>query len=435
MPKMALLGLRRRRFLAFAGAALSGAVLLPRHAFAANAELRMSWWGPTQRHQAYLSALSLFQSMGTDKVRASYGGFQGYFEKLQTEMAGGAAPDVFQIRGGPPPVDFIDRGVLLDLTPHIGGGLKTDDLETSVFESVRYNGKIYEVPQGVGSTALYINKTMLEEFGGALPAAGWTWDDFAVLARTISDNSPEGVYGATDVWAPGEGAPAAFQVFVRQRGKELYTEDGQLGIERSDLADWLAFWADLRANGAATPPDITAGANASDGTSTLITRQAAMFFSFTGILVGLQELTTDQLVPHLFPDGPAGSRPGQNLEADGPLAVSAQTRYPDEAVALLNFLINDPQVDELIGTANGVPISARRRAALRPMASGAEQLDFDYIDQVSAHSTPLGIVPPAGANELENSVLQRVHEDVAFERQTIDEGVETFFSEATRLLS
>lgn len=424
----------RRTVLGFGGAA-AAAALLPNAAFAANAELRMSWWGPTQRHQAYLSALSLFQSQGTDKVRASYGGFQGYFEKLQTEMAGGAAPDVFQIRGGPPPVDFIDRGVLLDLTPYLGNALRTDDLESSVFDSVRYKGGVYEVPQGVGSTAVYLNKTIFDSAGASLPeGTSWTWDDFAALAKAISDGTPEGVYGATDVWAPGEGAPAAFQVFVRQRGKELYKEDGQLGIERADLAEWLSFWQTLRANGAVTPPDITAGANASDGTSTLVTGQAAMFFTFTGILVGLQELTPDELVPSLFPNGAEGSRPGQNLEADGPLAVSAATKHVDEAVALVDFLINDPQADELIGTANGVPISARRRAALRPNATGAEQLDFDYIDQVSAHSTPLEVVPPAGANELENSVLQRVHEDVAFERQTIDEGVETFFSEADRLL-
>jgi multiple sugar transport system substrate-binding protein len=160
-----------------------------------------------------------------------------------------------------------------------------------------------------------------------------------------------------------------------------------------------------------------------------------MYFSYTGILVGLQELTTDTLVPVLFPNGPAGSRPGQNLEADGPLAVSAATKHPEEAVALLDFLINSPETDELIGTANGVPISARRRQALRPNASGPEQLDFAYIDAVSAHSTPLTIVPPSGAGELESSVLQRVHEDVAFERQTIEQAVDFFFEEADRLLS
>lgn len=425
----------RRRLLAGGTALAAGLAAGLPLARAQETSLRMAWWGPAERHKSYLAAIALFQANTGTTVNATYGGFDGYFEKLQTQMAGGAAPDLFQIRGGPPPVEYIERGVVLDLSPYLGSKLRTDDLETSVFDSVKYKGGIYEVPQGVGSTALYINKTMLEAAGGALPdGRTWTWDDFAKLTTELSKASPEGVYGSTDVWAPGEGGPAAFTVFIRQRGREMYTEDGKLGFAREDLKDWLGFWAGLRAAGAVTPPDITAGAGSSDGTSPLVTGQAMMYFSFTGILVGLQELTKDELVPSLFPNGPAGSRPGQNLEADGPLAVYGQTENPDAAVALLDFLINDPAVDELIGTVNGVPISARRRGVLRPNASGAEQKDFDYIDQVSAHSTPLGVISPQGADELESSVLQRTHEDVAFERATIDEAVDAFFSEADRLL-
>ena len=53
------------------------------------------------------------------------------------------------------------------------------------------------------------------------------------------------------------------ETWVRQRGKALYTADGQLGYELDDLADFFAFWygpagqgpdpAGRRA-GAATPP-------------------------------------------------------------------------------------------------------------------------------------------------------------------------------------
>lgn len=426
--------MKRRTFLAGGVGVLAGGALLSRPAYAANADMLMAWWGAPERHRAYLAALGLFQAEQSDKVRTSYGGFEGYFEKLQTQMAGGAAPDVFQIKGGAPPADFIERGVLLDITSYIGSKLKTNDLEKSVFESIKYNGKVYEVPQGVGSTAMFFNKTKFNAAGVEMPKAGWTWDDFAELAGAISKATP-GVFGATDVWAPGEGVSGAFTVFVRQRGKELYSQDGKLGIKKVDLTDWLAFWDKLRKSGAVTPPDITAGANATDGTSTLITGQAAMYFSYTGILSGLQDLTKDELYEDLLPDGPAGSRPGQNLESDGPLAISATTKYPDDAIALLDFLVNSPECDDLIGTTNGVPISARRRAALRPNATGPEQIDFDYIDRVSAHSTPLGVVPPAGSDELENTVLQRVHEDVAFGRQSIDDAASTFFSEADRLLA
>jgi multiple sugar transport system substrate-binding protein len=424
----------RRQFLLGSGIAVAAGAGLSLPAFAADKSLRMSWWGPAERHRAYLSALALYSANTNIVVKATYGGFEGYFEKLQTQMAGGAAPDVFQIRGGPPPVEFIERGVVLDLTPYIGNRINTADLETSVFESVRYKGKVYEVPQGVGSTCLYVNKTVLEKFGGAMPdGTKWTWDDFATLANEIAKNAPDGVYGAADVWATG-GRPAGFMVFVRQRGKELYTPEGKLGFAKEDLSDWLGFWETLRASGAVTPPDITAGAKSADGTNTLITGQAPMYVSWTGLLSGLQDLTQDDLWPALMPNGPAGSRPGQNLESDGPIAVYGKTQYPEDAVDLVNFIINSPDLDELLGTVNGVPISARRNKVLRELATGAAQKDFDYVRAVSAHSTPLGVVAPTGSAELETSVLQRVHEDVAFKRQSIKDGVDFFFSEADRLL-
>jgi len=395
----------------------------------------MTWWGPADRHRAYLAALALFAQQGGPEVEATYGGFEGYFEKLQTQIAGGGAPDVMQIRGGTPPVEFIEREILLDLSPYLGDTIDTSDLEMSVLDSVTYRGKLYEIPQGVGSTALYVNQTGVEGLGLAMPVGTeWTWEDFADLATEISAATPDGVYGATDVWAPGEGGPAAFEVFARQRGESLYTESGELGFEKETLADWLGFWQDLRDRGAVTPPELTAGANSSDGTSPLITGSAMMYFSFTGILVGLQELTQDELAPLLFPNGGAGSVPGQYLEADGPVAVYAKTGDPEGATKLLDFLVNSPELDELIGTVNGVPISSRRRELLRANAQGAEAKDLEYVDEVSAHSTALTIVPPLGAPEFESVTLQRAHEDVAFGRADIPTAVDTVFSEASRLL-
>lgn len=397
--------------------------------------LTMTWWGPADRHRAYLAALALFADAGGRQVSATYGGFEGYFEKLQTQIAGGGAPDVMQIRGGTPPVEFIERGILLDLTQYLGKTINTADLEMSVLDSVTYKGGLYSIPQGVGSTAVYTNQSMLGSLGISLPAGNqWTWDDFASITNEIARATPDGVYGATDVWAPGEGGPAAFEVFARQRNEGLYTEEGKLGFTKDTLAEWLDFWQKLRRNGAVTPPDLTAGANSSDGTSPLITGAAPIYFSFTGILVGLQQLTEDELAPILLPNGDSGAAPGQYLEADGPLAVYANTHDPEGATKLLDFLVNDPALDELIGTVNGVPISKRRRDVLRQAAGGAEAKDMAYLDEVSAHSTALTVVPPLGAQEFESVTLQRAHEDVAFERTEISAAVDAVFSEAERLL-
>jgi multiple sugar transport system substrate-binding protein len=291
------------------------------------------------------------------------------------------------------------------------------------------------MPQGVGSTAVYLNVSGLKKLGVTEPDGTWTWDSFAELATAISKDAPKGVYGATDVWAPGGGAAGTFEVYVRQRGKNLYTNSGKLGFSKDDLSEWLDFWDKLRKSGAVTPPQLTAGANSSDGTSPLVTGSAMMYFSFTGILVGLQDLTPNQLTSQLMPNGPAGSKPGQALVSDGPLAVYSKTQDPEDAAKLLDFLINDPSLDELINTQNGVPINKRRRDVLKASATGAAKQDLAYMDAVSAHSTPLTIVPPLGSSEFASTTLQKAHEDVAFGRASIKDAVDTVFTSATQILN
>ena len=55
------------------------------------------------------------------------------------------------------------------------------------------------------------------------------------------------------------GYEPAFESWLRQRGKALYTEDGKLGFDEKDVADWFAFWArPAQAQGLRRRPDVQA---------------------------------------------------------------------------------------------------------------------------------------------------------------------------------
>jgi oligogalacturonide transport system substrate-binding protein len=60
--------------------------------------LRFSWWGGSGRHEATLKALRLFEEKNPGiKIKAEYMGFNGYLERLTTQIAGRSEPDVMQI--------------------------------------------------------------------------------------------------------------------------------------------------------------------------------------------------------------------------------------------------------------------------------------------------------------------------------------------------
>ena len=60
--------------------------------------LRFSWWGDDKRHEATLEAIRIFMEKNSNiTIEAEYGGFDGYQQKLSTQLAGGTEPDIIQI--------------------------------------------------------------------------------------------------------------------------------------------------------------------------------------------------------------------------------------------------------------------------------------------------------------------------------------------------
>lgn len=59
--------------------------------------LRFMWWGDDVRHQATLDVIEQYEKDHPNvTIEAEYGGYDGYFEKLTTQLSGGTAADIIQ---------------------------------------------------------------------------------------------------------------------------------------------------------------------------------------------------------------------------------------------------------------------------------------------------------------------------------------------------
>ena len=85
--------------------------------------LRFLWWGGSDRHARTLKALQAFEAGHPGvRVKAEYMGFNGYLEKLTTQMVGGTEPDLLQINWAWLAM-FSRQGTgFLDLTNLVDGG-------------------------------------------------------------------------------------------------------------------------------------------------------------------------------------------------------------------------------------------------------------------------------------------------------------------------
>ena len=88
-----------------------------------------------------------------------------YNEFLKPAIAGGTAPDIFAVYPGPDLKEVAESGALVDLTPKIDNDWKKWLGAAYDFKGIRYNDKIWIVPQDVWTECMWYHKDMLKEIG------------------------------------------------------------------------------------------------------------------------------------------------------------------------------------------------------------------------------------------------------------------------------
>lgn len=118
-----------------------------------------------------------------------------YFTKLQTLIAGGEAPDIFELNYENF-VSYAAKGVLLNLEPFAQAD---DSYDESIYypralEAFQYNGMQLGMPETFSTVVLYYNKDAFDAAGIEYPAENWTWDEAKESGKAIMAAN-EGVWG------------------------------------------------------------------------------------------------------------------------------------------------------------------------------------------------------------------------------------------------
>ena len=109
-------------------------------------------------------------------------GWDGVYDKLVTQFAGGAAPDIIHYEAGSV-IPFALDGYLADLTPYISDELKSD-IGDGVWESVTVEDEIIALPTELQSYMVFANTTLLEAAGVTIPEGDTLkWEDFRAMAK------------------------------------------------------------------------------------------------------------------------------------------------------------------------------------------------------------------------------------------------------------
>ncbi|NHN32363.1 ABC transporter substrate-binding protein [Paenibacillus agricola] len=393
-------------------------------------ELRIMWWGDQKRADRTNEALRKFEQKNPNiKIVGEFAPSSGYFDKLNTQLASGTAPDVFFLGGNV--VDYANKGVLLDLGPNVGKELNFTDMDKSMIEYGTIKGKLLHVSAGANARGVLLNTELFKKAGVSLPGEGWTWDDFSKISKELSQKLGKDYYGTYDFTVDG------MDIFLKQNGKQLYDMDGgKLGFEQKDVEPWFAYWDQLRKDGGVVTPELQVSNPPGDTSKSLIvTGKVAMSLVASNALVAHQNLIKDSLTLVPLPRGAKGT--AVIFESSQGMSGYAKTKHPKEVALLMNYWINDADAAKILGNDRGVPVTAPMRELLKKEATPVDQIIYEYTSKVSdaAKKEPVKVsYNPPGFTEY-SLLADTTVQEIGFGKKDVKKAVEDFYNGVVKIFN
>ncbi|GHU26979.1 ABC transporter ATP-binding protein [Spirochaetia bacterium] len=392
--------------------------------------IRWAFWGSESRIKASQAVIDAFEAANPGiKVNLEVSGGTGdHFNKVDTQLAGGNAPDIIQMGGNYP--DYITKGVPLNLDPYIGTLLITSTIDPGAIAAGSQDGHLYAVSTGATIPALVYNKTLLQRIGAPLPNVSMTWDQFRAYLASIKGLLPNGVYPLQDFGSTASGS-TGFGYWLRWNGTPIYDAvTGTTPVKAADAQKFLDLFKDYRDNGFIPPADIAAGyAETGTDSSSLIAGKVAIGFIVSNQFAGYQGATTDELDLIEVPGAAATKALWPQLSQV--YTINAASKNIESAIKFVNFLVNSADAGKIIGNDRGISSSSTFRTAASAVASPADQKVFKYHDVAGPHTSP---ETPHLPNDTElNSTLNLIYQQVAFNRINTTQGGQQIYELLVRL--
>ncbi len=407
---------------------------LAQSAAAEDITLRFSWWGASARHEATLKAIKAFEANNPGvTIKGEYMGYDGYVDKLSTQVAGGVEPDIIQI----------DWAWVTQFSKNGDGfydmkkakEINLDNFISASWKTGVVNGKLNAVPVSYTARVFLMNKSTWDKAGLPLPK---TWEDLF----------------------------AAGKVFEQKLGKDYYPMDGQLNdtllmaqsymwqktgkpwispnqpkvaYTLAEAEEWVKVYKKMIADHVVPPQQYrvsSGGGHPETPTEQMpdwVTGKFAGDFTwdstFKPRLSTPPKTTEFDVADYLTMSGAKNSgvigRPSMML------AIGKNSKHPDLAAKFINWLVSSPEATDIVGTVRGVPmtISAREQLIKANLFTPVETKAMKQIESLKIDSPS-----PVAEYSRMQSWVREVFEKAVLGKITDQEAAKMLVDETNALL-
>jgi multiple sugar transport system substrate-binding protein len=385
--------------------------------------LDFAFWGNDVRAEMYGEAIAAFNEEHPNiTVNSTFLAWDEYWEKRQTEAAGRDLPDVFQmdmtyVR------QYSENGLLLDLAPYLGGVIATDGYEQNVLDIAKVGDATAGMPISTNALGMFQNPMLADEVGAELFPGG-DWDDYDQWLSDVRDAANE---AGVQAWGGSNptGFIQTFELALRSEGKSVFTDDGEVGFTKEELADFWSRGVALRDDDVVTPQQRLEELSPMSGFDAAEQLSEITWDNFgAGYLANLGEPYTElELVAPPVTDEGAKDL---YMKAGMLMSAAQTTDHPEAAAAFIDFMVNSPEAGAIFGTNRGMPASETQREGIELDAIAQQILDYE-----ASIADRLGDPPPVpivGYGSVE-AKFKALGQELGFGTVTVDAAVDQLFAE------
>ncbi|MEG1892022.1 MAG: ABC transporter substrate-binding protein [Clostridia bacterium] len=370
----------------------------------AETTLRFSWWGGDERHEATLKVIELYQAQNPGiKIEGEYGGFDGYLEKMVTQLSGGTAPDIMQI-------DYAYLEPFWGQIDNFVDFRKQDTVDLSGFGEgllsgvTAPGGQLIGLPTGLNVSAIYANSRLAQAAGIELKQMNW--DEMFAAAAKLRAYDPE----AYLVAGAGSVNRYIFEPYMFNRtGKPLVNADYTLGFTVEDAKAAFDIVSRCYAEGVLAPMEDTvdSGTYGPYESYEWLNDKALLILDFSSGEAPAKGSMDEGVVVTISAIGDhEAENTGIVLRPTNMIAVNAKSPNSAEALKFVEFFFNNIEAIDTLKLVRSVPSTSK--ALDRMNEQGLLPADTKQVtDWAAAHKGG------AGQNIIStNTMLETIENDI-----------------------
>lgn len=322
--------------------------------------IRFAWWGGKERHEATLKVLEMFKAKNPDiEILPEYSGYDGYLQKLTTQLAGSNAPDLIQV----------DRAWLNDFA-NMGGNLFADleneknvdlgNFDSNFLKETSYmQGKLVGIPMGVASRTWMYNDKNIETAG--LKVEELTWDNIFEMSKEIRKANPKG-YAIGII--PKDAMRIILEYSVQTTGKNLFTEDNRIAMTPEELQIGAEYFKKLADSQVIPPLSETVVYNDKPGDNPKVINGDYTFLPTWSSALANYSFGEGKVHYINYPILKGATNTGIEVRPSMLMTINEKSKNREAAAKLMNYLVTDEEAIKVLKDLRGIPASKKANEVL-----------------------------------------------------------------------